>query len=292
MKIYFAFLVLLISSSLTVLGQTNEQDTLFLKDGSLLVGEIINPDDPQSIRIRTKGGATLYVNTSRVEKMYLIQPRPESPKQSQNTSQPPTIADDRFAFNGSLGLALPTGEFNLPQGAAAGLGYIVTAAMQIRIAESLMWSNRVMYAKNGLREKQLASVNSQYFGVNIINGIYGTWSSWNFQTGLSSIRELDDDFQLVFEGHIGISRIRSPQIILIVDQPPFVLRSDIAKGAGFNTGLDASLIYKNKYQFGIGILRSNPIFTFTSQGQTSTLIQPYRLLTIKFGYVFTAGGGK
>lgn len=291
MKIYLLFLGVLLFSGTSLFGQITEQDTLFLKDGSTLVGEIINPDDPQSIRIRTQGGATLYVNTNRVEKMYLMQPRPESSAKNQNTTQAPSISDDRFAFNGHLALALPTGEFGLAQGAAAGLGFSGSAGMWVRVSDNLRWSNRVIYAQNGLREKQFTDVQSQILGVNIIYGIFGTWSSWNFQTGLSSIRELDNDFQLIFEGHIGISRFRSPQIMLFTDQY-IEYRLDAAKGAGFSTGLDASLVYKNKYQVGVGLLRSNPIFTFTSQGQTSTLIQPYRLLTIKLGYVFSLSGDR
>jgi hypothetical protein len=286
MKVYLVFLVFFLFGSIRLSAQNTVRDTLFLKSGSVLVGYIINPDDPESVRIKTDGGATLYVNTSRIEKMFLEQPRPSIKKQSDQITRPPTIADDRFAFGLNGGMALPISDFANVQGAAAGIGFSFQAAAWIKVSDNLKWSNRVSFVSNGLRKDEFRNAQSLANGVNFVKGIFGKWTSWNFQTGLSSMRELDTDFQLIIEGHIGFSRFQSPQISLFTDQN-IEYRLDKTMGAGFNSGLSVSVLYQNKYQVGLELLRSNPIFTFNSPGQSSTLIQPYRVISLKIGYLIS-----
>lgn len=286
MKINLVFLVFFLFGNIGIFAQNTVRDTLFLKNGSVLVGYIINPDDPESVRIKTDGGATLYVNTIRIEKMFLEQPRPVIENQASQITQAPTIADDRLAFLVNGGMALPISEFASVQGAAAGVGYSFQAAAWIKVSDNLKWSNRVSYVNNGLRKEEFRNAQSVANGVNFVNGIFGKWTSWNFQTGLSSIRSLDSDFQLIFEGHLGFSRFQSPQISLFTDQN-IEYRLDKTKGAGFNSGLSVSIVYQNKYQVGLELLRSNPMFTFNSPGQSSTIIQPYRVVSLKIGYLIS-----
>jgi hypothetical protein len=279
------FSLLLFSACLQ--GQITTVDTLFLNDGSILTGRILNPESSSTIRIRNNGGAILYVNASRIEKMVLSDFREEETIVEEG---PAKFQDEKIALLVQGGLAFPFGDFSSVSNAAAGFaagGWAAKGDLWVRIAEQLYWSNRLTYTRNAFKENEFEILQGQALGVNFTNGIYSPWIGWHFQSGLSLRRQLDDDIGFIFDAEVGFSRFSSPRIIMFTDN--FLeFRLDKTTGAGFNASIGAGVVYKNRYTLTLNLISSNPLFVFTGM-QSSTIVQPFRVVTLTAGIMLFPG---
>lgn len=203
---------------------------------------------------------------------------------------PAKFKDEKIAISFQGGFAFPFGDFSSVSSASAGFasgGWTFKGDLWVRIAEQLYWNNSLTYTRNGFKEREFEQVQGQAIGVNFTNGIYSQWQGWHFQTGLNLRRQLDDDISFIFSAQLGFSRFSSPRIILFTDN--FLeFRLDQTTGAGFNSSIGASFVYKNKYVLSLNLMRSNPLFVFTGM-QSSTIIQPFRVVTLNAGILLFPG---
>ncbi len=284
----FLFTSAFLMMSFCLFGQISSPDSLFLDDGSVLTGRILNPEGQTTIRIRNNGGAILYVNESRIERMVLSDFREED---TQLKEGPPTFKDEKIAIAFQGGLAFPFGDFSSASSPSAGFasgGWSARGELWVRIAEQLYWTNSLSYTRNSLKEREFEQFQSQAIGVNFINGIHSPWIGWHFQSGLSLKRHIEQDLSFYLNAQLGFSRFSSPRIILFTDN--FLeYRLDKTVGAGFNASIGAGILYKNRFSFALNLLRSNPLFVFTGM-QSSTIIQPFRVVTLSIGILLFPGG--
>ncbi|MEX1188268.1 MAG: hypothetical protein WED33_03355 [Bacteroidia bacterium] len=272
------FLLLIANHSF---GQTAEVDSLFLTDGTVLTGRILNPESNSTIRIRNQGGAILYINESRISRMVLSEFREA---QAPNVEGPPAFQEDKIAIAMQFGTAIPFGDFSSvtsPSGGFASIGWYGQMSLWVKIAEHLYWSNRLTYTRNSINEPGFERLNSNLIGVEFTKGLYTPWVGWHFQTGLSYLYKLDNDLSFYFEGHLGFSRFTSPRVILFTNDLQ-VFRLESVVGAGFNSSIGASVIYKERYTLSLNLIRSNPLFVFSGM-QSSTIVQPFRVVSLGVG---------
>ena len=65
-------------------------------------------------------------------------------------------------------------------------------------------------------------------------------------------------------------------------------RLDKTTGAGFNASIGAGVVYKNRYTLTLNLISSNPLFVFTGM-QSSTIVQPFRVVTLTAGIMLFPG---
>lgn len=265
-----------------VFAQDIESDTLFLNDGTYLTGKILNPNSQSTLRIKNTGGAVLYIQKERINKVVIVNPEAEIDNDSD--IKPPEFEDEKVGISFRMGAGLPYGDFSSASSVASGFatfGWTAEAGLWVKVIEDIYWNNKVSYSRNNLKREAFEQQQELINGVNFVNGIYKPWTGWHFQTGIGYQSRFDEKLTFLFEGVFGFSRFTSPTIILFTDQ--FLeFRLDEAKGTGFNSSLGVSLKYLNKYTFGINIFSSNPIFVFSGT-QSSTIVQPIRIISINLG---------
>lgn len=268
-----------------VVAQTEAQDTLYLKDGSVLTGYIVNPESNGTIRIRNIGGLVMYVATEKISKMAVHAPRMKN--QGTTESKPPQLAEERIAFGLRAGTALPFSDFSAVAGTAPGYaspGLMAEADIWIRISPQLYWNTKVAYTSNPFKLKSFVREFEDYYNVTVTNSYAGNWLGWHFLTGLSSTRIIDERFSYFFQGNIGFSRFQSPSMnINAVDATNYYISSrQPSAGAGISVSFAAGLRFLEKYTLSISLISSNPIFS-DSSNQGSPFQQPFRVFNLNVG---------
>ena len=285
-KITLALWISLLLLSCDLSAQNERKDTLFLSDGTVLSGWILNPNSTGTIRIKNDGGLTMYILSDKIDRMSLSDERPAEVKQLEKSSTS-HVLDDRIALTAFGGLGVPVGAFGSTDpvvGAYAATGWQAGAGLWVRISDQTFWTNRFFYSQNGMKEKKFEQDQSLNFQANFISGTYGVWRGWNIQTGIAWKQEVDENLWVTFEAQIGLARYFSPSIRLITDQQQIYTLEE-ADGSGISSNFEVSVIYKRRYQLGLGLNRSNPLFVFSGTNST-TIAQPIRILNLRLGLLF------
>jgi hypothetical protein len=267
-------------------AQISEPDTLYLRDGTILSGTIMNPDSEGSIRIKNEGGLTLYVAQERIDRMAVHSPR--NPSGFAKESGPPLISEERIVFGARAGMALPFGDFASTLSAFPGFartGWTAEGDVWIRVLPQLFWSTKAAYTLNAMKTDAFVEQFEFANQVFVTNGVTGRWSGWHFLTGLSSVRPLDKRFSYFFQGHIGFSRFRSPSINLFTTEPALYFL-ETTPGAGVTISFGAGIHILERYSVSLHFLSSNPAFAFPgSQGGLDR--QPVRIIQFSAGILLS-----
>jgi len=269
-------------SAFCAIAQDAPNDTIFLKDGTFLVGYIINPESQGSIRIKNEGGLTMYVASERIQRLSVNTERVSS--KSDNRSGPPTLTEERIVFGLRAGGAFPFSDFTAVLGAFPGYartGWSAEADVWIRISNQIYWSTKFGYSTNSIKEDVFASQFEAANGLTISNIISGPWSGWHFLTGFSTQRPLDEKFSYFFQGHLGFSRLNSPGIYLQTSGP-ILYYLESSPGAGITASFSVGLRLWEKYSASFSLLSSNPTFVL-SGAQGGTTRQPIRIINLSVG---------
>ncbi|MEZ5173896.1 MAG: hypothetical protein R2850_10415 [Bacteroidia bacterium] len=260
LKYCIAGFILLFNLSLCsgLFAQTEAQDTLYLKDGSILTGYIVNPAGNGTIRIRNNGGLVMYVAAEKISKMAVHATRIE--KQGTSESRPPQLAEERIAFGLRAGAALPFSYFSAIAGSNAGFakpGWTAEADIWIRISPQLYWNTKVAHTSNPFKIKAFAREFEDYYNVTVTNSFAGKWLGWHFLTGLSSTRVIDERFSYFFQ-EIWIFKISKPAInINAVDATNYYISSrQSSSGAGISVSFAAGLRFLEKYTISISLIKA------------------------------------
>jgi len=159
----FAFLLLVYLSvtSLTAFAQSQLRDVVYLKNGSIIKGVILEQIPNQSVKIQTSDGSIFVYNSSEVEKITREAesgPTPDPKTQTPTPPPPATAKQSRDQHSIMFGLSLPTGDFGSTSSQYAGYaktGFSLGMEYTHTIGNAFVWPTSVMFSMNPTNEAEL-----------------------------------------------------------------------------------------------------------------------------------------
>ena len=265
-------------------------DSVFLKNGNIISGTILNPGSESNIQIRTGGSSVLYVSQSQIDRIAIHTKAPIYSKNSVNSNMEfQSLDNDQYFLSVWGGLAAPGGTFasvNQQYSGFAKAGWMFQVNGGVRVKENVFWSSNIAYSSNGFKEKSFAQLMSNQSNAEVTFTQISSWDAFHINSGITWNSELDSDFQLFAEAHLGLIRAKSPSYLFttreingnIVTVTTKSLNSETANALAISLG--AGIIYKNKLALSLTMLNSRLNFDYG----TDTLFQPYRLFGLQMGY--------
>ena len=282
----FLFLSLLQFSINAQETDESMRDSVFLKNGNIISGTVLNPGSDNNIQVRTGGSSVLYVSQSQIERIAIHTKAPIFSKNSENSNSVfESLDNDKYFLSVWGGLAAPSGTFasvNQQYSGFAKAGWMLQANGGVRVKENVFWSSNIAYSSNAFNEKSYAQ--SMQAEVTFIK--VSSWDAFHFNSGITWNSEVDNDFQLFAEAHLGLIRVKSPSFLLttreingsIVTITTFSSNSETANALAISLG--AGIIYKNQFALSLKMLNSRLNFNYGKD----TLFQPYRVFGLQMGY--------
>jgi hypothetical protein len=285
--------VLLTLLQLIVNAQEAEEsirDSVFLKNGNIISGTVLNPGSENNIQIRTGGSSVLYVSQNQIERIAIHTKPPQYSKNSMNSNSGfESLDNDQYFLSVWGGLAAPAGTFssvNQQYSGFAKAGWMLQASGSLRVKENVFWSSNVAYSSNAFKEKSFAQLMSNQLNAEVTFTQISSWDAFHINSGITWNSEVDTDFQLFAEAHLGLIRLKSPSYLFttreingsIVTITSYSLNSETANALAISLG--AGIIYKNTLALSLTMLNSRLNFNYG----TETLFQPYRVFGLQLGY--------
>ena len=286
----FLFLSLL---QLSINAQETEEsirDSVYLKNGNIISGTILNPDSENNIQIRTGGSSILYVSQSQIERVAIHTKTTLNSKYSVNSNMGyESLDDDQYLFSVWGGLAAPGGTFasvNQQYSGFAKAGWMLQASGSLRVKENVFWSSNIAYSSNVFKEVSFAQLMSSQLQAEVTFTQISSWDAFHLNSGITWNSEIDGDFQLFAEAHLGLIRAKSPSYLFTTREingsnviiTSYSLNSETANALAISLG--AGIIYKNTFALSLTMLNSRLNFKYG----TDTLFQPYRVFGLQLGY--------
>ncbi len=266
------------------------RDSVFLKNGNIISGTILNPGSENNIQIRTGGSSVLYVSQNQIERIAIHTKAPINSKNSVNSNSVfERLDNDQYFLSVWGGLAAPVGTFasvNQQYSGFAKAGWMLQASGSLRVKENVFWSSNIAYSSNGFKEKSFAQLMSNQSNAEVTFTQISSWDAFHINSGITWNSEVDADFQLFAEAHLGLIRVKSPSYLIttreingnIVTITTKSLNSETANALAISLG--AGIIYKNTFALSLTMLNSRLNFDYGMDN----LFQPYRLLGLQLGY--------
>jgi len=198
----FILLIAVIILGVTVLmAQTTTKDVVYLKNGSIIKGIIIEMIPDQTIKIQTADGSVFVYNMSDVEKVS---------KEVATTSEPTTVYERSEEGSGASfsifgGVAIPSGEFSKEEGGNAKTGFL--AGMQFVTGGTVGWLINGSFSQN--KTEIPTSLSSMG-----ISGEAGNWNSILLLTGIKIGTNNSSGTNFFIAPLIGALFGKSPEINL------------------------------------------------------------------------------
>ncbi len=286
----FIFLTLL---QLCINAQEVEEsirDSVFLKNGNIISGTVLNPGSESNIQIRTGGSSVLYVSQSQIERIAIHTKAPIFLKNSVNSNSVlESLDNDKYFLSVWGGLAAPGGTFASVDQQYSGFakaGWMLQASGSLRLKENVFWSSNIAYSSNAFKENSFAQLMSNQLQAEVTFTQISSWDALHLNSGITWNSEIDADVQLFAEAHLGLIRAKSPSYLFttreingsIVTITTYSSNSETANALSISLG--AGIIYKNTLALSLTMLNSRLNFDYG----TDTLFQPYRVFGLQMGY--------
>lgn len=266
------------------------RDSVFLKNGNIISGTVLNPGSENNIQVRTGGSSVLYVSQSQIERIAIHTKAPLYSKNSVNSnSEFESLDNDQYFLSVWGGLAAPGGTFasvNQQYSGFSKAGWMLQASGSLRLKENVFWSSNIAYSSNAFKEKSFAQLMSNQLNAEVTFTQISSWDAFHINSGITWNSEVDADFQLFAEAHLGLIRLKSPSYLFTTREingstvtiTSYSLNSETANALAISLG--AGIIYKNTLALSLTMLNSRLNFNY----ETETLFQPYRVFGLQLGY--------
>ncbi len=284
MKYYFLLVyILFLSFSLNAQIEPIAQDSVFLLNGKIIVGKILNPGSKGSIQVQTPGNTIIYISESQVLKKSINTiPISNHLSKSKETVVHRVLIDDQFNFSVSAGMSLPSGSFSSSNSQYAGFaktGSFFQASAWVRTRNQLFWSTQFLLVNNPFNKSEFSTIQETQLNVKVLTTIASPWRAIHLNSGITWTTELNDDFQLFIQAQIGLIRMKAPGIRFYTNNG-FIYTLESVKGNGFTRSLGIGLVYHNRYSLSLSMLTSKLYIPYNNQ----TIYQPYRIFGFQLGY--------
>jgi hypothetical protein len=245
-------------------GQTATLDVVYLKNGSIFKGTIVELIPEKSVKILSVDGTTREFQMTDVEKITKEQ---SEFRRTQNSWEESEEERDRNGSGVVLagGMSLPVGDFGAKTGSKAGMASTGFAALldgNMAVAPSVAVMFSVVYASNSMK------MDNPYSGYGITMDI-GSWNNFWLATGLKLFHELPSDAEIFGFGQVGAIFGSTPEIT--VSNGSRSVKQESASATAFGGGVGGGVRIQRvnisvRYYFG------EPEYTITasSGGQSAT----------------------
>jgi hypothetical protein len=267
----FVFLTVMFGLSICI-GQTpfQAQDILYLKNGSIIKGTIIELVLDKTVKIQTADGSIFVFTMADVEKItkeptpsltnpiHIAQPQPTYTTQPQNEQVPQssnTGSGSGFTLTG--GVSIPTGAFGATTGSKAGAaktGFAVCADGSLALAPFLAWMSSANLSVNTV---DLASA---YEGLGV-SADAGSWILVWGLTGLKVFGYVSPDVEVFGFGQAGFLFGNIPQLTLTAGTERATQNSSYATSFGFGFGAGITISHVS---IGLRYLSGEPEYEITA----------------------------
>jgi hypothetical protein len=276
MKLFLVCLLSIVVFSLSIcVGQTQSpaQDILYLKNGSIIKGTIVELVPDKNVRIQTADGSIFVYTMAEVEKITKEQKaqfEPTQPLQPQN-EQAPQGSGARGGSGLVLfgGVSIPAGDLAATAGTKAGAaktGFAVGADGSVALAPAVAWMSSVNLSINSL---DLSST-LQGFGV---SADAGSWTLVWALTGLKVFGNVSPEVELFGFGQVGLLFGTIPEITLTAGTARATQNSASATAFGFGFGAGITISHVS---LGVRYLSGEPEYEITASGTGGTASGKYK----------------
>ena len=252
-------------------AQEGTKDILYLKNGSVIKGYVLEQIPNKTVRFQTSDGSIFVFRMDEVERIAKEQPEifKEVPKKNQQVLT--TDESSQFQLPGGLailgGVSLPTGDFAATSGEKAGyakLGYSITIEYFKIDGNSLMYAIGFSYSSNPMDESAVR----QSLGVpSSVSSNVGSWTSFApyLTFGFGGI---SGNIHPFIGGILGISFASSPDISFSGGGNSISQASSSATAVCY--GIAAGLTTVTEIHVSLRYLASTPKYSVTASGGTSS----------------------
>jgi hypothetical protein len=288
-----------------MIGQTVYRDVVYLKNGSVIKGTIVETIPEKSIKIETADGNLFVYNLSDIEKLTkepVVAPTKESKpvvmplgddnqrsNETQRSYESPRSYESQSSSEGSGpkfsifgGLAIPLGDFAKKLGSDSSAGGAKTgwsAGIQFVTGGTIGWIIEGSYAQNKIDfpTSDLPAGKYNYTG----------WTSILALTGIKIGTDNSSGTNFFIAPLVGALFGKSPSLDFT---PPGSSASQnitsSASGTGFAYGANVEAIFIGHITFSAKYIASKPKFKYSVDGQDFDNTQSISLLLISVGYAF------
>lgn len=272
-----------LSTLSTILTAENKQivrqsypiDVVYLKDGTIIKGEVLEVVPDSIVRMKTTYGGTAVFEMASVQRIGKDSTYSRMPHQTtaanEDTPLPVANQEKKGVFIPFAGAAIPLGAFGEKSGATAGaakLGFTFGGDMVVHLGPSARWLTSGILAFNSFD----VSVPNE------INADIGSWSSVLLLTGLRFDASTSSSTVLFSSFQGGVLIGGSPELTISSGSQSASLNSDtgvsFAVGVGAGMELDKVVMHV-RYTYGkpeYKLSASNSSFTSKYSQPTSLLI--------------------
>lgn len=270
----------------SVEGQTQLGDILYLKNGSIIKGTILEFIPDKTVKIQTSDGSIFVFQVSEVEKIT----KESSPLPSENLIRQKDIVEQSspwktkaiFGFHGGAGI--PVGDFASTTGSSAGGAKIgFSGGMDFRLAFSdyVNWSASLNVSLSSLDEQALRAT----FGAPTSLSA-GSWTTIWALTGLGFRETVAPQIKFFSNGEIGALIGSSPEYSVsgYVGSQFISISQKSSTAISFAYSVRAGLEISN-FLLGVGYFAGKPKYDVTATGgglsssgsfeQSTSIIQVY-----------------
>ena len=258
-------------------------DTLYLKNGRVIHGIVLNPGAEGSIQVKTNDGARLFLNPLTVDRIVVFER--ELGNYTSDLMQNTGTFQERY-FVLRAGGAFPFGAFSSSTGLDASFaktGVAFGFESWISILPKLYWTTSASYAMFDVREPDLLNaLQNDFFGVDNVESVR-SWRSLFITTGGSYKHELKNDLAFIGQAQIGFSRTVSNEFIITTSDGTRLL-APRAASLSFGSSLSAGIQYKNRLDVQLRMLYTRAPYIVSNNLPNNTRKYPIGSIHLSLGY--------
>lgn len=251
----YCFLLLISIVTLASFGQSNYEDVVYLKNGGIVRGIIIEQVPDKSIKIETIGRNVFFYEMDEISKIT----KEQAAKRNQKSFE------RRGYIGTSLGLSLPVGGFE-------GYGGKVNNGVQLNLVN-------FGYLFNGS-----IGITATWFGTanSVNNNIEETWTYGGLMIGPLISSQITPKVELDFRPMVGYSLVRSPELFVFSNQRQIRFNSAEASSIAINLGS----VFRFNVRNGFALFLSVDYFNARPDFGRDGIAEQIESVTFGFGGAF------
>ncbi len=286
----YPFFLLLICSY--VFSEQKPRDIVFLHNGSIIKGNIIEKIPGQTLKIQTADGSLFVYSFADIDSISSEKPLQKPASHESDELEPNPESETVFShstrhhsFELLGGLAIPVGAFGETQGekaGGAGTGFVFGADMLYPIGPVTIMHPSILWTHNSVNTQ---SITDAIPGISIDAT---SWSTLCFLFGLGALMPSSNSTDFILSGDVGLMLAYSPEITLSSSEVSITENSSSA--TSFAYGFTAGLLFNKKVSLTMRVVSSEPSYNVTaSSGEISfstTITQPTTIVLVLLGLSF------
>lgn len=271
-RLTIIFTLLLVLPVLVLIAQSN-RDVVYLKNGSVIKGIIIEQTPNKSLKIQTSDGSIFVYDFTDIEKII----KESASSQIKTIQETSTVPTEQIPTKGTFGIiggmAMPLGDFSATSGNDAGFaksGFTFGAEYSHPIGNSGFWLTTITYSNNSIDEQEMR----RYVGFpSTVSLDIGTYSSICPVTGLGILAPISPDVSIYAIGQIGALFGTTPEVTAKSGSVSVSVTS--ASGSSFTYSLGAGIKTSKNIGISCRYFSGKPKYKITSSGGGSSTNSEY-----------------